>query len=470
MIMSQFLSYSVRGNIMNFKNTAAIILAAGKGTRMQSDKPKVLHEVGGLSMIGHVLTAADQIDKTIAVVGYGRDEVVAELHRLNPDATAVEQTEQLGTGHAVQQAEEALKGFTGDVVVLNGDVPLVTPELLEQMFSDHHSQNNTVTVLTTTVPDPTGLGRIIRDTDGNFQSIIEHKDATEIQRQVDEINTGIYLVKAPDVFDLLRQVTNKNASGEFYLTDIVELARNKGQKVGTCFTDDGPALLGVNTPQQLADAERIFQERQRLKKLSDGVFLKDPSSVFFSHDTVIGKGTSIGPNVQCLKGVNIGENNVIEGNTVLKDTTSEAGVTVLSFCHLEGAVISSGCSVGPFARLRPGTGLGQNSKVGNFCEMKNTTLGAGSKASHLSYLGDAEIGMEVNIGAGTITCNYDGRNKHKTTIENKAFIGSNTSLVAPVRIGEGALIGAGATIRKDVGRNELAFTSAQQKQTSKKKA
>ena len=455
---------------MNLKDTAAIILAAGKGTRMLSDKPKVLHEVGGLSMIGHVLAAAAGVGKTTAVVGHGRDEVAAEITRLNPETTTVEQTEQLGTGHAVQQAEEALQGFKGDVAVLNGDVPLITPALLEALFTEHNTQGNTVTVLTTTLPDPTGLGRIVRsDDDGSFQSIIEHKDASAAQRNIGEINTGIYLLKAPAVFELLRQVNNRNAKGEFYLTDIVRLARQKGDKVGTCHTDEGLALLGVNTPQQLAEAERIFQERQRRKKLSDGVFLTDPPSTFFSHDTVIGRGTTIGPNLQFLPGVHVGEEATLEGSSVLRQTTLEARCTVLSFCHLDGAYVAQGATVGPFARLRKGSNLGRNSKVGNFCEVKNTTLGAGSKASHLTYLGDAEIGMDANIGAGTITCNYDGTNKHKTTIENKAFIGSNTSLVAPVRIGEGALIAAGSTIRKDVAQGELAFTKAHQKQTLKKK-
>lgn len=451
------------------KNTAAIVLAAGKGTRMQSDLPKVLHEVGGLSMIGHTLKAADGTAKTIAIVGHGREAVEEEILKRFPTTICVAQKEQLGTGHAVLQARDALQGFSGDVAVLNGDVPLITTDLLKDLFSTHQRAGNTVTVLTTTVPDPTGLGRIIRDGAGNFKAITEHKDASEKQREIDEINTGIYIVRAPEVFSLLEKTSNQNASGEFYLTDIVSLALESGGKVGTHKTDDGLALLGVNTPAQLAEAERIFQQRARKKKLESGVFLKDAASTFFSADTLLGKGTTVGPNVQFLAGVRCGEGCAIEGNSFLKDTRAESNVTILSFCHIEGADIAAGATVGPFARLRPGSSLGVNSKVGNFCEVKNTTLGAGSKASHLTYLGDAEIGMDVNIGAGTITCNYDGTKKHQTSIENSAFIGSNTSLVAPVRIGEGALVAAGSTIRKDVAKGSLAYSRSAQNTTTRKK-
>ena len=467
MIMSQFL---IRDDVIMTKpNSAAIILAAGKGARMLSDKPKVLHNVGGLSMIGHLINATKNIKKTIVIVGHGREDVEAEITRLHANISTVPQTQQLGTGHAVLQAEQILQGFEGDVAILNGDVPLLTPELLDVLMAEHTTQQNTVTVLTTHVPDPTGLGRILRGRNGAFQSIVEHKDATTEQRLIQEINTGIYLVKTPALFELLHKVTNKNASGEFYLTDIIALANANNDKVNTYHTEDGLALLGVNTPAQLAEAEAIFQLRQRQKALEKGVFLKDPTSTFFNHDTTLGAGTTVGPNVQFLEGVDVGENCALEGNSVLKNTTLEPNTNILSFCHLEGAYVAQGATVGPFARLRSGSNLGQNSKVGNFCEVKNTTLGAGSKASHLTYLGDAEIGMNVNIGAGTITCNYDGTNKHKTTIENGAFIGSNTSLVAPVKIGEGALIGAGATIRKDVGTEQLAFTATAQKQTAKKK-
>ena len=462
---------------MTNSKTAAIILAAGQGTRMLSDMPKVLHKVGGLSMIGHVLSATAGIEKIVAIVGHGRESVQAEMNQHRADVQIAEQTQQLGTGHAVKQARQAFNGFgdgwgdgfPGDVFILNGDVPLVSAQLLDMLYQQHQTQQNTLTVLTTTVPDPTGLGRILRDENGHFQAIVEHNDASQEQRNIEEINTGIYLVKAHVLFELLEKVTNQNAKGEFYLTDIVGLARERGAQVGACQTDEGLALLGVNTPSQLADAEHIFQAWQRQKKLRDGVYLKDSSSTYFNHDTTISKGTIVGPNVQFLANVDVGENCFLEGNAVLKDTTLEPNTHILSFCHLEGACVAQGATVGPFARLRNGSHLGENSKIGNFCEVKNTELGAGSKASHLTYLGDAHIGTNVNIGAGTITCNYDGTNKHKTIIENGAFIGSNTSLVAPVKIGEGALIGAGATIRKDVTPAHLAFTTSAQKQTSKKK-
>ncbi|MBI1364060.1 MAG: UDP-N-acetylglucosamine diphosphorylase/glucosamine-1-phosphate N-acetyltransferase [Proteobacteria bacterium] len=443
---------------------AVAIMAGGKGTRMKSDMPKVLHPVAGKPMLGHVLDAAAELapTHTVVIVGHGADKVREFISAYSSDVQAAEQTQQLGTGHAVLQTEDALKGFEGHLLILSGDVPLVTPDLLFTLTEKHLEKDNAVTVVTTTADDPTGLGRIRRK--GNqFVGIVEHKDATDEERMIDEINTGIYAVAAPLIYDLLRKTGNNNAQGEYYLTDIVTLALQDGLKVGTCKVDDGEALLGVNSRAQLATTEHLFQQRKRAELMADGVTFIDPATTYLSADTQIGRDSIIGPNCRFFENVSLGERVELEGSSYLRNTTVHDDTHIYAFCHLEGVKVRAKCSIGPFARLRPGTLLENGAKVGNFVETKATTIGKGSKVNHLSYIGDAVVGVEVNIGAGTITCNYDGANKHQTVIADGAFIGSNTSLVAPVKIGVGATVGAGSTITKDVPPEALAVTRAEQK-------
>jgi len=443
---------------------SVVIMAGGKGTRMKSALPKVLHPIAGKPMLGHVIDAATELapSQTLTIVGHEAAQVRAYLANQYPEVDTVEQTKQLGTGHAVLQTEEALKNFDGHVLILSGDVPLLTPELLMVLSEKHLSRENAVTVLTTTTEDPTGLGRIRRK-NNQFVGIVEHKDATDEEREINEINTGIYAVKSPLIFDLLRKTGNTNAQGEYYLTDIVTLALQDGLKVGTCKTDDGKALLGVNSRAQLAFTEALYQDRLRDAIMAEGVTLIDPSSTYFSADTQIGRDSVIGPHCRFLAGVSLGERTEMEGHTVMANCTVHDDCKILAFSHIDGAKIRSDCTVGPFARLRPGTLMEHGSKVSNFCELKKTSLGKGSKVNHLSYIGDATIGAGVNIGAGTITCNYDGVNKYQTVINDGAFIGSNTSLVAPLTIGASATIGAGSTITQDVPPEALALTRPEQK-------
>jgi bifunctional UDP-N-acetylglucosamine pyrophosphorylase/glucosamine-1-phosphate N-acetyltransferase len=446
-----------------------VILAAGKGTRMKSDLPKVLHPLAHRPLLAHVLAAATPLHPAalVTVIGHGAETVRDTIAPLAPaNHTFAMQAEQLGTGHAVQQAKAALGALVDDataaVLILSGDVPLVTAALLQGLLAAHQADRATVTVLSTHVPDPTGLGRIVRDTAGSFVGIVEHKDASPAERAIAEINTGIYVVQAKALFQLLADVKNTNSQNEYYLTDILGLAVARGLKAHVHTTDLGATLLGINTREQLAFCEGIWQQAKRRDVMLNGATLLDPATTYFSTDTAIGREVTIGPNTQFLPGVHVADGVTLEGNTVLANTTLERGAVVHPFCHLEGALLKAGASVGPFARLRPGSVLGEEAKVGNFVEIKKTTLGKGAKASHLTYLGDSTVGPGANIGAGTITCNYDGVNKHHTTIGEGAFIGSNSSLVAPVSVGAYATVGAGSTITRDVPPDTLALTRSEQ--------
>lgn len=423
--------------------TALIILAAGQGTRMNSDLPKVLHKIAGAPLFAHALAsgAALEADRTVIVVGHGADQVRKAAHEIDPDIEIVEQTEQLGTGHAVQQAQSHLADFDGDVVVLFGDTPFVHPETLTRM-AEARAQHDVV-VLGFETADPGRYGRLVMD--GNqLSKIVEYKDASEAERAITFCNSGIKMASRETMFSLLDDVSNDNASGEYYLTEIAAIANKRGLSA-TAITCNEAETLGINTRAQLADAEMAFQRRARADALENGVTLLDPDTVYFSHDTYIGRDATIEPNV-------------VFGPAV----TVESGATIRAFSHLEGCHVGSGSIVGPFARLRPGAELSNDAHIGNFVEIKNSEIGEGAKVNHLSYIGDASIGAATNIGAGTITCNYDGVMKHRTEIGKGAFIGSNTMLIAPVKVGDYAMTATATVITNDVPDEALAIGRAKQ--------
>ncbi|MDY7525405.1 bifunctional UDP-N-acetylglucosamine diphosphorylase/glucosamine-1-phosphate N-acetyltransferase GlmU [Sphingomonas sp. 10B4] len=423
---------------------AAIVLAAGKGTRMKSDLHKVLHPIAGRPMLLHLAASVAALDpaRTVVVTGAGRDQVEAAVSPLGI-ATAL-QAEQLGTGHAVAQAEAALAGFDGDVLILYGDVPLVSTATMQAMLDRLNAEDAPVAVVLGFRPTDAGAyGRIIAE-DGVIAKMVEFKDATPAERAVDLCNSGLMAVRSADLFALLARVGNDNAAGEYYLPDIVMLAAADGRRSAVIETD-AVEVAGVNSRGELAGVEASWQAQRRAQAMADGATLIAPETVWFAHDTVIGRDVVIEPNVVFGPGVTVGD-----------------GALLHAFSHIEGAQIGAKAEVGPFARLRPGAVMGEKSKIGNFVEMKKAVLGAGAKASHLTYLGDAEVGAGANIGAGTITCNYDGFFKYKTIIGEGAFIGSNSALVAPVTIGAGAIVGAGSVITADVEADALALVRPQQ--------
>ena len=418
-----------------------IVLAAGQGTRMNSDLPKVLQPLGGAPLIAHALAAGRALDpqQVIVVAGHGADQVTKAVQRLDSDAKIVVQTEQLGTAHAVAQASGAIS--SGDAVVLYGDTPFVSADTL-QALQDARTRFDIV-VLGFHAADPGRYGRLITDGE-NLLEIVEWKDANDAQRAQTLCNSGLMAADARTLFDLIDHVGNANAAGEYYLTDVPALARTRGLTAGVVICDESETL-GINTRTELAQAESAFQARKRLEMLENGVTMQDASTVWFSFDTYIGRDTQIGPNVVFGPGV-----------------TVESGAFIAAFCHLEGCHISRGAAVGPFARLRPGAELAEDVHVGNFVEIKNAILDEGVKVGHLTYLGDADIGEHTNIGAGTVTCNYDGVMKHRTTIGAHVFIGSDTMLVAPVTVGAHAMTASGSVITTDVPAQALAIARATQ--------
>lgn len=423
--------------------TALIILAAGKGTRMNSDLPKVLHPIAGEAMLIHAMASGTVLEpeRTIVVAGHGVDQVRAATLAYDAEAVVVEQAEQLGTAHAVAQAAPALAGFDGMAVVLYGDTPFIQPETLNRMAEALSS--NDIVVLGFEAVDPARYGRLILQGQ-SLERIVEYKDATEAERAITLCNSGVVAARADVLFDLISNVGNENASEEYYLTDIVGIARDRGLSATavTCTEDE---TMGVNSRADLAQADAAFQTRARTALMEDGVTLTAPETVFLSRDTVIGRDTLVEPNVVFGPGV-----------------TVESGATIRAFSHLEGCHVSRGGIVGPYARLRPGAELAEDVRIGNFVEVKNAQIAEGAKVNHLSYIGDAHIGKHSNIGAGTITCNYDGVMKHHTHIGERVFIGSNTMLVAPVSIGDGAMTGSGSVITSDVEPDALALARAPQ--------
>jgi bifunctional UDP-N-acetylglucosamine pyrophosphorylase/glucosamine-1-phosphate N-acetyltransferase len=420
-----------------------VILAAGQGTRMNSDRPKVLHPLAAVPLLHHAMAAGRALDpaRVVVVAGHGADEVAKAAREFDDTVEIALQEQQLGTGHAVAQAAPLLAGAEGEAIVLYGDTPFIRAETLRAML-DARSRH-AVVVLGFHARDPGRYGRLIMQGDA-LDRIIEWKDASPEERTVTLCNSGVICADANTLFDLVASLGNDNAAGEYYLTDVVALARSRGLSAGVVLCDEAETL-GVNTRAQLAEAESEFQRRARAETLENGVTLTAPETVFFALDTVIGRDALIGPNTIFGPGVTI-----------------ESGAEIRGFCHLEGCHVSRGATVGPFARLRPGAELAEDVHVGNFVEIKNAILDEGVKVGHLTYLGDADIGEHTNIGAGTVTCNYDGVMKHRTTIGKRAFIGSDTMLVAPVTVGDGALTASGSVITEDVPAGAIALARARQ--------
>ena len=429
---------------MQTRSFAALILAAGKGTRMKSDLHKVLHPIGGRPMLGHLIDTVDRLGaaRKLVVTGAGREQVEAFVAPLGADV--VTQEPQLGTAHAVQQGEFALRGFEGDILILYGDVPLVPAERMRQMLDRLAGDDPAAVVLGFRPADPLAYGRILARGDGTIDDMIEYKDATTEQRAIDLCNSGLMAVKARDLWRLLDQVGNDNAAGEYYLPDIVRIAHAEGRR-SIVIEAEPWEVAGVNSRAELASVEAEWQRRRRLAAMDAGATLIAPETVWFSHDTVIGRDVVIEPHV------------FFGPNTRIAD-----GVTIHGFSHIEGAAVQAGAEIGPYARLRPGADIGEGAKIGNFVEIKNGRFGKGAKANHLSYIGDADVGAKANIGAGTITCNYDGFLKYRTVIGDGAFIGSNSALVAPVTIGDGAIVGAGSVITRDVDADALGVARGRQ--------
>ena len=442
-----------------------VILAAGKGTRMKSAVPKVLHPAGGLPLIEHVLRAADALKPatTVLVVGHLAAQVQEALSK-RPGLRFALQEPQLGTGHALLQAEPHLAGATGTVVLLSGDVPLLRAETLADLVQRHESAGAAATVLTARVSGPHEYGRIVRE-NGRIAAIVEHKDATPAQRAIDEVNSGIYAFALEPLFDALRSIGSANAQGEYYLPDLVGIYRARGKVVETVMLDDPRQILGVNSRRELADVSAILKTTKNDALMASGVSLVDPATAYIGPDVEIGPDTMVHPNVYLEGNTRIGANCQIHAGVRIIDSTIDDGAIINNYCVIRESHVRSGAELGPFAHLRPLSDVGEKAKVGNFTELKKTSLGKGSKAPHLSYLGDAVIGEKVNVGAGTITCNYDGTHKHQTVIEDGAFIGSDSQLVAPVRIGKGAYIAAGSSIVDDVPAGALGI--ARGKQTNK---
>jgi len=425
---------------------AIVVLAAGQGTRMKSDLHKVLHPIAGRPMLLHLLASAAALSptRTVVVAGARAEQVEAAVAPLG--VTVAFQAEQLGTGHAVAQAEAALAGFDGDVLVLYGDVPLVTAATMRAMIDRLHAADAPAAVVLGFRPaDPAAYGRVIADTDGRIARMVEWKDASAEERAVTLCNSGLMAARAADLFALLARVGNDNAAGEYYLPDVVMLAGADGRGSAVIETA-ADEVAGVNSRAELAAVEAGWQARRRAAAMAAGASLVAPDTVWFAHDTAIGRDVTVEPNVVFGPGVRVAD-----------------GATVRAFSHLEGAEVGERCEVGPYARLRPGVVLGTGAKVGNFVEIKKAALGEGAKANHLSYIGDADVGAGANIGAGTITCNYDGFFKYRTTIGAGAFVGSNSALVAPVAIGAGAIVGAGSVVTQDVEADALALVRAEQR-------
>lgn len=444
---------------MSTESFSTVILAAGKGTRMKSSLPKVLHKVSGKTMLQHVMDAADGAGakKNIVVVGFGREKVKAAV---GDTAQIVVQQEQLGTGHAVLQAEPF---FSKDdtVMVLCGDTPLLTSDVLQDFFNKYIQAGAQASVLTAIMPDPAGYGRVIRTFGGDFKKIVEHKDATISEKAVTEVNTGIYCFAASELFTALRKVGHENAQGEYYLPDVLEIIQSEGKKVIAVAADNYKATLGINSREQLSRAEKILHERKNRQLMADGVTIMDPSTTYIDSDVQIGRDTIIYPSTWLQGSCRIGEGCEIGPCSRFCDTKI-GNRSIISFSYTHECEIGADVTMGPYVHLRPNTKIADKVHIGNFVEVKNSDVGTGTKLPHLIYVGDSDIGSGVNMGCGCITVNYDGKKKYRTTVEDDAFVGCNSNLVAPVKVGKGSYIGAGSTITKDVPDGELSVGRARQ--------
>jgi len=442
-----------------------IILAAGKGSRMKSDLPKVLHHLAGKPLVQHVVDSCQSMGATHChlVVGHGSEQVKKSLNSGRVTLSYAEQTEQLGTGHAVKMALNELPDDS-PTLILYGDVPLIHHDTLSQLVELHLENSSGIALMTCFLDDPTGYGRIVRDNDNKVTGIVEHKDSSEQQKKINEINTGILCCNSSQLKDWIGRLNNDNAQGEYYLTDIIAMAVEDGHLVETAQPVNLYEIEGINTLRQLAELERVWQRALANQLMDAGVTLRDPNRFDLRGSLTCEPGVVIDVNCVIEGHVNLKQGAQIGANAYLKDCTIGENSIVKPNCVVEQAVVGSRCGVGPFARLRPETIMKDGSHIGNFVEIKKSVVGVGSKAGHLSYIGDSEIGNNVNIGAGTITCNYDGANKHKTIIEDDAFIGSDTQLVAPVTVGKGATVGAGTTVSADVTPGALCISRVKQKQ------
>jgi bifunctional UDP-N-acetylglucosamine pyrophosphorylase/glucosamine-1-phosphate N-acetyltransferase len=444
-------------------NRYAVILAAGQGTRMKSSLYKVLHPVCGKPMVQHVLDQVSKLEltKIVTVVGHGAEKVKSNLGDTSEYAL---QSEQLGTAHAVLQAASFLESKEGTTIVICGDTPLITSETMSSLLAHHQETNAKATILTAKADDPTGYGRIVRNAEGTVEKIVEHKDATELERSIAEINTGTYCFDNQELFKALSNVSNDNVQGEYYLPDVIEILKKEGKIVSAYQTTSFDETLGVNDRIALSQAEKIMKQRINKEHMRNGVSLIDPDHTYISADAVIGRDTVIYPGTMILGETVIGENCIIGPNTEIKDCTVQNETKIRqSVAH--DSHIGNSVAIGPFAHIRPASTISDEVKIGNFVEIKKSTMGKGSKASHLSYIGDAEVGSDVNLGCGSITVNYDGKNKFLTKIEDGAFIGCNSNLIAPVTIGKGAYVAAGSTVTNDV--PEKALTVARSRQVNK---
>lgn len=442
------------------RNLAAVVLAAGKGTRMKSALPKALHPVAGKAMLQHVVDtlSALKIKPVHIVVGHGAQAVEEQI---KGDIRWILQAEQKGTGHALAQAGAALEGFTGEVLVTCVDTPLFTPESLQAVLDAHAQEHNSATVVTAKVANPFGYGRIVRNCQGSVSAIVEEKDASEEERRIDEVNSGTYCLSWPQAARALKEIKPSNAQGEYYLTDIIALLAGRGEPVGTWVLPDPAEMMGVNDRVQLAEAEGYFRARRVRELQLAGVTIKDPHSVWIEADVHVGQDTVILPNTSLEGSTVIGENCVIGPQVTLRDCRVQSD-TVIQYSVLLQSEIGSGVNVGPYAYIRPGCQVGNGVKIGDFVELKNTHLGSGSKVPHLAYVGDARVGEECNIGCGVITANYDGKHKHITQIGNRVFVGSNVTLVAPVKLEDDSFAAAGSTITQDVPAQGLAIARSRQ--------
>jgi bifunctional UDP-N-acetylglucosamine pyrophosphorylase/glucosamine-1-phosphate N-acetyltransferase len=439
-----------------------VVLAAGKGTRMKSDLPKVLHRAAGLPLIDHVLRAAGSVSpqSVVVVVGHGADQLKSALGE-RPGLSFALQEPQLGTAHALLQAEPQLGGATGIVLLLYGDVPLLRASSLTALVRTHQERRAAATVLTAIVPAPDGYGRVVRDGKG-IAAIVEHKDASPAEREIREINSGIYAFDLAPLFEALRAIGSSNAQGEYYLPDLVKIYRGRGLTVETVALDDAREIMGVNSRKELADVSAILRATKNDALMAAGVTIIDPATTYIEPDVTVGPDTIIHPGVHLEGRTRIGARCEIHSGVRLINASIDDGVLINNFCVIIDSHVSRGAKIGPFAHLRPQSDVGEDAHVGNFVELKKTSLGRGSKANHLAYLGDSTIGEKVNIGAGTITCNYDGTLKHPTVIEDGAFIGSDSQLIAPVRVGRGAYVAAGSSITNDVPAEALAISRGKQ--------
>ncbi|WP_460540502.1 bifunctional UDP-N-acetylglucosamine diphosphorylase/glucosamine-1-phosphate N-acetyltransferase GlmU [Glycomyces halotolerans] len=442
---------------------SAIILAAGLGTRMKSAKPKVLHELLGRTLLGHVLrsTKAIRPDRRIVVVGAAAEQVTAHLEQHAPDVETVLQAEQLGTGHAVRIALEAVPDLTGTVLVAAGDAPLLRADTLDRLVETHEKAGNAATVLTAVVDDPTGFGRIVRDADGNVLRNVEHRDADEAELAIREINSSIYAFEVESLREQLAKLTTANDQGEEYLTDVLELAREAGGQIGAVIADDPEEVLGCNDRAQLADLRRRLRDRVNTELMRTGVTIEDPATTWIDVTVKVAPDVLVHPGCQLKGATAVDTGAEIGPDTTLTDTIVGAEASVVR-SHADQATVGEGAAVGPFAHLRPASKLSETAKVGAFVETKNAEIGAGAKIPHLSYVGDATVGAKANIGCGVIVANYDGLAKHHTEIGEAAFIGCDSVLIAPVTVGDGTYVAAGSTVSRNVAPGDLAVARARQ--------